>query len=889
MSRSLQPPPLPARLDIRLHAAPALSDQPSRRKPGRPLRLAPALCALLLSACAVARPPARSPDHSQDNFPKNAVSTAQSITSPYQADIRRTADGTAHVRAQDWGSLGYGFGYAQAQDNLCTLAESIVTFRGERSLSFGPQGHVAQRTTFGQPNNLDADVFFRLTFDRDTLTRYRTAQSPRGRELAQGFAAGINRYLQDLRAGADTGRHAACRKADWLRRLTREPNRVTEDDVYRRLYAATLAASAATQVAAIATAQPPSTGATATNQRSRAADDVASAERVPTPTTTPTLTSLNDAGLGSNAIAFGAALSADGQPILYGSPHWYWDGPDRLYPAHLTIPGQLDVAGVGMLGAPFIMIGFTRNVAWTHTVSTTRRFGLMALTLDPADPTRYRIDARTEAMQPVRIDVPVRDSDGRMRVASRTLYRTDDGPVVNLAAMSPALGWTTRQAMVLRDANAGNFGLLDHYLRMAQADSLDAFVRGVRADAANPWVNTVAIGRHDPRVWFGDIGPAPGVPDALAADCTAQPAGQAFARLAPGLPVLDGSRSACAWQTSPDSPLPGTLGRHEMPDLMSPTVVTNMNDSAWLAAPDAPLARLNPVLGRTDTPLSLRTRAGLQRIAALRAAGPVTAQAVRQTVLRADPLSADLARRSFLAQACPSDDTGNVARIEVQVANDPLDGKPLTPVQTVDIAPACRVLRAWDGTGERAARGANLWDAVWVRLAGADMTGGRAFTDPFVASQAATSPSQLAGERASLTQALGAAVLEMQRMGLALDSRRDEALFATRGGRRIGLAGGCDVAGYFSIMCADTRMGAGRYDMDKSPRGDTYIQVVTFPDTPSGAVDATTLDASGPADDRDDPRNAAALEAWAEKRWQAAPFSEADVAAATVSIVHLSQ
>ncbi|VVE60429.1 Acyl-homoserine lactone acylase PvdQ [Pandoraea captiosa] len=824
----------------------------------------------------------------------HAADAASAPDAGYSAVLRRTTDGTAHVRANDWGGLGYGFGYAQAQDNLCTLAESLVTFRGERSLTFGADNRVAQRTTFGQPNNLDADTFFRLTFDAPTMARYRAAQSARSRALAQGFAAGINRYLHDVRQGADPGRHAACRHTGWLRTL----GAVTEDDVYRRLYAATLAAGAATQVTAIATAQPPTASAATT---------------IPGPVSTQraapsiTLRSLGDAGLGSNAIAVGAALTATGQSILYGSPHWYWEGPDRLYPARLTIPGQLDVSGVAMLGAPFIMIGFTRNVAWTHTVSSARRFGLMALTLDPSDPTRYRLDDRTEAMQRVRIEVPVRDAQGTPSVVSRIRYRTADGPLVDLSALSPALGWTTHQAMVLRDANAGNFGLLDHYLRMAQASSLDAFAAGMRVDAANPWVNTLAIGRGDPRVWFGDIGPVPGVPDTLAAACAARPAGDAFAKLAPGLPVLDGSRSACAWQTSPDSPLPGTLGRREMPDIMSTTVVANMNDSAWLAAPDAPDLASRPlagVLGRRDAPLSLRTREGLRRIAALRAAGPITTQAVRETVLRADPLSARLARESLLAQVCSGADEPT-RRIEVPLTVDPLDHKPLdlkplAPDQSVglsvglsvDIAPACRVLAAWDGTGERGARGANLWDAVWIRLTGVDVTGRRAFADAFVPSQAATSPSQLAGERTTLSQALGAAVLELQRMGLALDSRRDEALFATRGGRRIGLGGGCDIAGYFSIVCADARMGPGRYAMDATPRGDTYLQVVSFPAAPERGIDATTLDASGPADERTDPRNGAALQAWADKRWQTAPFDagdETDEARDTPGVQHLFQ
>ncbi|MDD2713468.1 MAG: penicillin acylase family protein, partial [Simplicispira sp.] len=52
-------------------------------------------------------------------------------TSTYSAEIRRTAMGVPHIKAKDWGSAGYGYGYAQAQDNLCTMADSFLTYRGE--------------------------------------------------------------------------------------------------------------------------------------------------------------------------------------------------------------------------------------------------------------------------------------------------------------------------------------------------------------------------------------------------------------------------------------------------------------------------------------------------------------------------------------------------------------------------------------------------------------------------------------------------------------------------------------------------------------------------------------------------------------------------------------
>lgn len=70
------------------------------------------------------------------------------------AEIRRTSFGVPHIVARDERGLGYGIGYAYAQDNLCLLANEVVTVNGERSRFFGPQA-----LTLEQRENLASDVF----------------------------------------------------------------------------------------------------------------------------------------------------------------------------------------------------------------------------------------------------------------------------------------------------------------------------------------------------------------------------------------------------------------------------------------------------------------------------------------------------------------------------------------------------------------------------------------------------------------------------------------------------------------------------------------------------------------------------------------------------------
>ncbi len=60
-----------------------------------------------------------------------------------------------HIRADNERGLGYGIGYAYAQDNLCLLANEITTVNGERSRYFGPD-----QFTVEERENLVSDVFF---------------------------------------------------------------------------------------------------------------------------------------------------------------------------------------------------------------------------------------------------------------------------------------------------------------------------------------------------------------------------------------------------------------------------------------------------------------------------------------------------------------------------------------------------------------------------------------------------------------------------------------------------------------------------------------------------------------------------------------------------------
>jgi len=301
--------------------------------------------------------------------PRTAVPAPQQLPGEggFNVVIRRASHGIPHIIARDYASLGYGYGYAFASDDICTIADSYVTVRGERSRFFGPDKGYTFEGNGSTANNLNSDFFFRRIIDNHTIEKLMSAPVPDGpqpeiREIVHGYTAGYDRYLSDT--GVDRLPDPTCRGKPWVRPLT-------EIDVYRRFYQLALLASAGVAIDGIGSAAPLVPGA---GDASATFGDLAG--KLPL-----------GGGLGSNAVALGKDATDNGKGMLLGNPHFPWQGSERFYQSHLTIPGKLDVEGASLFGVPLILIGHTPTLAWSHTVSTAYRFTPFEEKLVPGSPT----------------------------------------------------------------------------------------------------------------------------------------------------------------------------------------------------------------------------------------------------------------------------------------------------------------------------------------------------------------------------------------------------------------------------------------------------------------------------------------------------------------------
>ncbi len=741
---------------------------------------------------------------------------ATSASSDYRASIVRTGYGVPHVTAADWGSLGYGYGYVIAVDNLCTMADGFVTVRGERSKFFGPDAKPIGISTLEEARNEDSDFFFRFIVNDGMVKRMADAQGADLRALVAGYAAGYARYVAEIKAGQHEGRHQACRAADWVRPISAE-------DLYRRFYTSNLARSEARMLNAIATAAPPKNGVT-----KQGAADVA-------PPIDPTR-------IGSNALAFGADATGGTSGLLFGNPHWMWVGMDRFYQAHLRIPGKLDVQGVSISGIPLISIGFNQNVAWTHTVSSAQRHTIYQLDLSKDDPTAYVYDGQVHKLEAVPVSIEVRQPDGSVVARTRTLYRSLFGPML-------AKDWTTEHALTVRTANAENFRQIENWLQWNQAKTLTQFIEIQKKLVGIPWVNTLAVGRDDPRAWYADISVVPDLPDETWKACAINPQ------------TLDGTRSACAWRTDPDSPQSGIFGISHLPTIERRDYVANMNDSYWLANPAAPSTGYPRIIGSTTDPVTARTRMGLRLVADRLAgkdglgSGKVTSESVRRMVLDARNLTAELYLDAVLQGPCASPDPA--------------------------IAPACSALAAWDRRSELDSVGAPVWDVFWAQLE-KTVPPARLYRTKFDPQDPVNTPRDLNVADPGIVEALAFTVKTLAGLGFRLDTKlRDYQFVQDAAGKHIPLSGGCVSSGYFSAVC--TR--PGPTGMTLLPAGNSYLQVVQFD---RAGPQAWTLLLSSQSTDPASPWFRAGTADYAQKAWTRMPTTPEQIAKASVEKLELS-
>ncbi|KQV82800.1 hypothetical protein ASD15_31325 [Massilia sp. Root351] len=694
----------------------------------------------------------------------------------FRSDVTRTSYGVVHVKAADFRSLGYGLAYAYAEDNVCMLADTLLTVRGERSRYFGPDLHATKPKNgeygaaldFIDLRNEDSDFFFKGYLDLEQLRAGYAASTQEVRDVLTGYVAGYNRYLRDRAATLP----AACKGAAWVKPMSL-------DDMYLLIAEKALHATGEAFAGAIvAAAREPSAAVVLAKTMAPASRKI--------PMGMP-------AGVGSNGVAIGKDASANGRGLLLGNPHYPWNSADRFYQIHLTVPGKYDAMGASLGGMPAVVIGFNKDMAWTHTVTKAVHFTTFKLDLDPADPTgtTYFYDGAPLKMTSRTVSVDSLQTDGTLASRQKTFYFSKQGAVIVMP--DAGVDWTATTAFVLGDANRNNTRLVQQWLAIGKASNVAAVKSSLNAIAGLPWVNTIAADRDGNTLYMdGSAVPHMGA-DKFLSDCMVLPA----------LVGFDGARSECAWGQDPDTPA-GIFGGANMPAQERQDYVANSNDAYWLSnareflTGPAPYG-YSPLYGSTDVEQTLRTRIGFKQLeSALTQERFLNTDDLQRLMFANRVHAAELVLPELLPACLASNDR--------------------------NLLLACAVLMIWDRKVDLDSRGAVLFREFWNVAAGIPDK----WAVPFDAADPVNTPRGLAAAaKPAMLDALRTAVAKLNAQGVPLYGRLGDYQNEIRNGKRYPLHGGIgDIDGSYNSINMDGELKATGYT--NVNWGTSYVQVVGF-------------------------------------------------------------
>jgi len=132
---------------------------------------------------------------------------------------------------------------------------------------------------------------------------------------------------------------------------------------------------------------------------------------------------------GSNAVLISPELSATGNALELGGPQMGYTVPQIIYEIGLHGAG-ISAQGMAFPGSgPFILIGVSEHGAWTSTTGSSDVMDIRILGLNPLNPMQYWHDGGWENME---VRTETFQVHGSPNVTS-TFYRSDYGPIVGMA------------------------------------------------------------------------------------------------------------------------------------------------------------------------------------------------------------------------------------------------------------------------------------------------------------------------------------------------------------------------------------------------------------------------------------------------------------------------
>ncbi len=356
-----------------------------------------------------------------------------------QVEVIRTEYGVPHIYADNFQALGYALGYLQAEDYGDRVAMGMIRARGELARYVGRR---ALNSDFeSRPYyRLATELYFRL--------------EPDTRDVYEGFAAGVNRFIErypdqfpSWMRPRFTGHDVAAlyvyrpnprQVRRWIQRIREADEAPLLDTGDNTVNAWAPGAMEGAGSAPVASDNPPDSPIEA----------------------------------GSSAWALAPGRTVGNAAILMRNPHLGWDA--GYWEVHAVVPGRLDFYGDFRIGGPLGIIGgFNSRLGFATTNNTVNATEVYALEADPDREGHYLLDGASVPIHRESLTLPYRNGEG---YATETRERLS-------TALGPVIYQKHGRVYVLRTPQDGEFRSGEQFLRLIQANDLEEWTDAMRIRA----------------------------------------------------------------------------------------------------------------------------------------------------------------------------------------------------------------------------------------------------------------------------------------------------------------------------------------------------------------------------------------------------------------------
>ena len=725
-----------------------------------------------------------------------------------QVEIVWTNKDVPRIQADNYESLGFGYGYAHARDRLIELVGQAIAMRGQRSKYYGPEAF--STLGFLKTTNLNSDLMFKLRVPDEWVKEELERLNPETQDYVFGYVNGLNYFVDNLS------------ETQYQQIVGQEPLvRFEVDDVVRF----TMRFGVMKELIEIG---PHLVASTNCINASTPSDRVS-------PHSTPVEV---EGGFGSNAWAYGGDLVEGGSAILLGNPHSAWQrNPHQLriymHQCHLTIPGELDVAGTTFLGFPLPLTGYNADVSWSILDAATVTPYVMQL-MDvklKQDSIKYLVDGDYQSATIRSIDIETLQESGEITTQSYQFAQSHLGTLF-LLPQSPnkPAGW-----YAITNPGERNAKGLDQFLSAAKARSTREFIEQIEQHRGVLCQLVVADKHGD--VGYVVAGNVPPITDEAMASAHVGIEGVAFN-------ILDGSQTKNSFRAQNQRPLQAAKSFY--PKIISRGIIHNTNNSYKYSEfgkqqPDYPSVfgqhKHQHTLAAARLDYDPRLIMSYKRMQEISLSGKISVQQALEVVFD---------NRNYAAETF----------LDWILTLEPSDC-------TTPIKQAFQVLANWDRKNNPDSRGALLFHQLWGKLVQAKLVKVTGFGDPEVDSEISTTSQSQNVILAALEQS----AIELEQLGFALDTAWGSVLYQTAENHPIAMHGGSYEQGILNgEMPAELTCDGFAYILF----GTAYLQLTQWQ---GGAICPQVLLAHGQRDGIDSKARTCQLQMFLDKKLYPMPYS----------------